>query len=200
MIREAYQQAAHFFVATVTQVQDTQWQQIALGEWTVRDLVGHTNRALLTVETYLDNPAVTAELQRPADYFLRARAALANPAAVAARGREAGQALGADPLRVVRDGATRILQRVATTPDAALLTTPVGGMRLIDYLPSRVFELTIHTLDLTAALARTTTPPEMAVRVTNALVLELALASDKASPLLLAATGRGTLPTDFSVL
>jgi uncharacterized protein (TIGR03083 family) len=200
MIREAYKQAADFFVATVTQVQDTQWQQIALGEWTVRDLVGHTNRALLTVETYLDKPAATAELHRPAEYFLRAQAGLANPAAVAARGREAGQALGADPLSVIRDDARRVLQRLTTTPDTALLTTPVGGMRLIDYLPSRVFELTIHTLDLAAALARPAVPPEMAVRVTHALVLELALASAKAGPLLLAATGRGNLAAGFSVL
>jgi uncharacterized protein (TIGR03083 family) len=200
MIRDAYQQAAHFFVATVTQVQETQWQQIALGEWTVRDLVGHTNRALLTVETYLDHPAAAAELQRPAEYFLRAQASLANPAAVAARGREAGQALGADPLSVIRDDAGRVLQRLTTTPDTALLKTPVGGMRLIDYLPSRVFELTIHTLDLAAALAMPAVPPEMAVRVTHALVLELALASNKAGPLLLAATGRGNLSAGFSVL
>jgi uncharacterized protein (TIGR03083 family) len=200
MIREAYEQAAQFFVTTVTQVQAPQWQQVALGEWTVQDLVGHTNRAFSTVATYLDNPAATAELQRPVDYFLRARAALANPAAVAARGREAGQALGADPLSVVRDNARRVLQRVAATPDTALLTTPAGSMRLIDYLPSRVFELTIHTLDLAAAVATTVTPPEMAARVTGSLVLELALASGKGGPLLLAATGRGPLPSGFSAL
>jgi uncharacterized protein (TIGR03083 family) len=200
MIREAYQQAGDLFVATVTQVQDTQWQQIALGEWTVRDLVGHTNRGFLTVETYLDNPAATAEVQRPVDYFLRAQAMLANPAAVAARGREAGQALGADPLAVVRRAATRVWQRLAVTPDAALLTTPVGGMRLIDYLPTRIFELTIHTLDLAAAVGTTATPSEAAARITSTLVLELALASSKVGPLLLAATGRGPLPAGFSVL
>jgi uncharacterized protein (TIGR03083 family) len=200
MIREAYQQAGDLFVATVAQVQDTQWQQIALGEWTVRDLVGHTNRALLTVETYLDNPATTAEVQRPVDYFLRAQARLANPAAVAARGREAGQALGTDPPAAVRHAAARVWQRLTATPDAALLTTPVGGMRLIDYLPSRVFELTIHTLDLATAVGITAAPSEAAARVTSTLVLELALASRKVGPLLLAATGRGPLPAGFSVL
>jgi uncharacterized protein (TIGR03083 family) len=200
MIREAYQQAGDLFVATVTQVQDTQWQQIALGEWTVRDLVGHTNRGFLTVETYLDNPAATAEVQRPVDYFLRAQAMLANPAAVAARGREAGQALGADPLAVVRHAATRVWQRLAAAPDTALLTTPVGGMRLIDYLPTRIFELTIHTLDLAAAVGIAATPSEAAARITSTLVLELALASRKVGPLLLAATGRGPLPAGFSVL
>jgi uncharacterized protein (TIGR03083 family) len=200
MIREAYQQAAHFFVDTVAHIQAAQWPQIALGEWTVRDLVGHTNRALLTVETYLNTPAPTAELERPVDYFLRAKATLADPAAVAARGREAGRALGADPLAAVQDTARRVLKRLEAAPDTALLTTPVGGMRLIDYLPSRVFELLIHTLDVAAAVSLSPTPPELATRVTSALLLDLALSSGKVAPLLLAATGRGPLPAGFSVL
>jgi uncharacterized protein (TIGR03083 family) len=200
MIREAYQQAAQFFVDTVAQVRDSQWEQVGLGEWTVRDLVGHTNRALLTVETYLATPATTAELQRPVEYFLRAAVSLGDPAAVAARGREAGKALGAAPLATVRDTAQRVLQRVEAASDATLLKTPVGGMRLLDYLPTRVFELTIHTLDLAAAAALAATPPEAAARVTSALVVELALSGSKIAPLLRATTGRGPLPTGFSVL
>ena len=153
MIREAYAAATACFVDTVAQVEETQWDQPGLGEWTVRDLVGHTSRALLTVETYVDNPADKVEVERPVDYFLRAQAALANPAAVAERGREAGRALGADPAGMVRDIATRVFARLQEVPDAALVGTPVGGMRLIDYLPSRVFELVVHTLDLAAALS-----------------------------------------------
>ena len=101
MIREAYEQAAAWFVETVGRIDRTQWEAMALGEWTVRDLVGHANRAVLTVETYLGQPAETVEVARPVDYFLRAQAALADPAAVAARGREAGQALGPDPAAIV---------------------------------------------------------------------------------------------------
>jgi uncharacterized protein (TIGR03083 family) len=200
MIREAYQQAAQFFVDTVAQVQDTQWEQVGLGEWTVRDLVGHTNRALLTVETYLATPATTAEVQRPVEYFLRAATSLGDPAAVAARGREAGKALGAEPLATVRHTAQRVLQQVDAASDTALLKTPVGGMRLLDYLPTRVFELTIHTLDLASAAALAMTPPEAAARVTSALVVELALSGNKIAPLLRTATGRGPLPIGFSVL
>jgi hypothetical protein len=73
-------------------------------------------------------------------------------------------------------------------------------MRLIDYLPTRVFELLIHTLDVAAVISLATTPPELATRVTSALLLDLALSSGKAAPLLLAATGRGPLPAGFSVL
>src|SRR4029453_577680 len=101
MIREAYAAATACFVDIVARVDDAQWEQPGLGEWTVRDLVGHTSRALLTVEAYVDKPAGQVEVERPVDYFLRAKASLADPAAVAARGREAGQALGADPAGMV---------------------------------------------------------------------------------------------------
>lgn len=200
MIREAYAAATTCFVNTVAQVGEAQWDQPGLGEWTVRDLVGHTSRALLTVETYVNNPADQVEVERPVDYFLRAQAALANPAAVAGRGREAGQALGADPAGMVRDIAARVFARLQEVPDAALVGTPVGGMRLIDYLPSRVFELVVHTLDLAAALSLEVTLPDTATRVALHLLADLAMQPGKATSLLLAATGRSALPRGYSVL
>lgn len=200
MIREAYERAANLFVETVAQVQEHQWEQVGLGEWTVRDLVGHTNRALLTVETYLDKPADAIELEQPVDYFLQAKASLADPSAVAARGREAGKALGVEPAATVRATALRVLARLVETPDDVLVTTPVGGMRFIDYLPSRVFELTVHTLDLATAISQEVAVPDTATRVTFALLADLVLRSGNAIPLLLAATGRDALPAGFNVL
>ena len=200
MIREAYEQAAQTFVDTVQQIGGDQWERIALGEWNVRDLVGHTNRALLTVETYLGQPAAAAEIERPVDYYIRAAAALADPASVAARGREAGQALGDDPAATVRDTAQRVLARVQAAPDDVCVTTPVGGMQLIDYLPTRVFELTVHTLDIAAAISAPVTPPAGAAALTLGLLADLAASQpDKVAPLLLAATGRQALPPGYSV-
>ena len=200
MIREAYENAAELFVQTVEQVGPLQWERPGLGVWTVRDLVGHTSRALLTVEQYLAQPAAQREVMRPVDYYLRAQAGLADPASVAARGREAGVALGSEPIAAVRDIAARVLAQVKTASDEALVSTPVGGMRLIDYLPSRIFELAVHTLDLAAALPVTVTLPETVAAVTLHLLADMALQPDKAAALLLAATGRRALPAGFSVL
>jgi uncharacterized protein (TIGR03083 family) len=200
MIREAYESAAGWFVNTVEQVGSTQWEQPGLGMWTVRDLVGHTSRALVTVELYLATPAAQREIMRPVDYFLRAQAGLADPASVAARGREAGVALGPDPLAAVRDIAVRVLAQVQTASDEALVSTPVGGMRLIDYLPSRIFELAVHTLDIAAALPVTVTLPAPVAAVALHLLADMALQPDKAAALLLAATGRRALPAGFWVL
>ena len=149
---------------------------------------------------YLAKPAAQREVMRPVDYYLRAQAGLADPASVAARGREAGVALGSDPIVAVRDIATRVLAQVKTASDEALVSTPVGGMRLIDYLPSRIFELAVHTLDLAAALPVTVTLPETVAAVTLHLLADMALQPDKAAALLLAATGRRALPAGFSVL
>ena len=200
MIREAYAAAATFFVDTVGQIGATQWEQPGLGVWTVRDLVGHTSRALLTVEMYLAKPATQREVMRPVDYFPRAQAGLADPASVAARGREAGVALGSDPTAAVRDIAARVLAQVQTASDEVLVSTPVGGMRLIDYLPSRIFELAVHTLDIAAALPVTVTLPETVAAVALHLLADMALQPDKTATLLLAATGRRALPAGFWVL
>ena len=200
MIREAYESAAGLFVNTVAQVGPTQWEQPGLGVWTVRDLVGHTSRALLTVELYLAKPVAQREGTRPVDYFLRAQAGLADPASVAARGREAGVALGPDPIAAVRDIAARVLAQVQTASDEVLVSTPVGGMRLIDYLPSRIFELAVHTLDIAAVLPATVTLPETVAAVALHLLADMALQPDKAATLLLAATGRRALPAGFWVL
>jgi len=200
MIREAYESAAGVFVNTVEQVRSAQWEQPGLGVWTVRDLVGHTSRALLTVEMYLAKPAAQREVIRPVDYYLRVQASLADPGSVAARGREAGIALGPDPIAAVRDIVARVLAQVKTASDEALVGTPVGGMRLIDYLPSRIFELAVHTLDLAMALPVTVTLPEPVAAVALHLLADLALQPDKAAALLLAATGRRASPAGFSVL
>lgn len=200
MIRKAYAEAAAFFVETVAHISDEAWFQPALGEWTVRDLAGHANRAFVTVETYLDKPAEAAEIVRPVDYYLRAAASLGDPALVAARGREAGEALGVDPGTAVQTAARRVLARVDQEADDALLTTPMGGIRLIDYLPSRVLELTVHTADIVAAVKLDREAPPSAASVSLHLMADLAVARGCATPLLRSLTGRVSLPPAFNVL
>ncbi|HEY0644225.1 MAG TPA: hypothetical protein VGD39_12440, partial [Nocardioides sp.] len=70
--RQAFADAAGWFVDTDALVDD-RWAQPGLGEWDLRGLVGHTSRALLTVESYLDQPASRVDVESPVDYFLRGR-------------------------------------------------------------------------------------------------------------------------------
>ncbi|WP_241994555.1 maleylpyruvate isomerase N-terminal domain-containing protein [Cryobacterium sp. TMT2-10] len=200
--REAFRQAARWFVDTSSLVND--WERPGLGEWTVRDLVGHTSRALLTVETYLGQaPAASGAavaVLSAVDYYPLALASLGDPATVARRGRDAGAALGPDPARQVSVIADRVLQLVAETAGDAVVATPVGAMRLADYLPTRIFELTVHTCDLRASLGVQAQVPDAAASVSLHLLGDLALRKGLAADLLLAATGRGSLPAGFTVL
>jgi len=204
MVRQAYKESAEFFLKTLNQVSSAAWASPGLGEWTLRELVGHTYRSFVNLETYAATPGTQVDQQvdqiEPIDYFLAVRGSFANPASVAQRGREAGQELGEEPVAWVHASAQRAAKVLDGLPDDAILTTPVGGMRLIDYLPSRIFELTVHTLDVAKAIDLKAEPPPDAMRVTLHLMADLAVASGVGSDLAFAVTGRLSLPPGYSVL
>jgi hypothetical protein len=196
--RRAFADAAAWFVRTAALVGD-RWEGPGLGEWDVRALVGHTSRSLLTVETYLARPAASVEVGSAEDYVRVTRTVATGPA-VAARGRDAGSALGDDPASAVAEVAGRVLPLVDARDGTELLTTIAGGMRLADYLPTRTFELAVHTADLAIALGAPVDIPATTAAQALGLVTELAVADGRAGPLLLLATGRPSPPTGFSVL
>src|SRR3954452_22089037 len=196
--RLAVAEAAGWFADVVGEVGD-RWERPGLGEWDVRALVGHTSRALLTVEAYLKVPAERVDVPSTVDYYAATREITAGPD-VARRGRDAGVALGGDPVAAVGEIVARVPPLLDGLDGTELVTTVAGGMRLADYLPTRTFELVVHTLDLAAALGVRAEPPVRAGMAAVGLVGELAVAGRRAGALLLAATGRGELPEGFSVL
>jgi hypothetical protein len=196
--RRAFTEAAEWFVQLTGLVGD-RWDDPGLGEWDVRALVGHTSRSFLTVETYLGRPATAIDVHSPTDYFL-ATSTIARGPDVAQRGRDAGTALGADPATTVTEIATRVLALIADRDGTKPVTTIVGGMRLRDYLPTRTFELAVHSADLATALGEPPAVPAAAAAQSLAVVADLAVTRGLAGPLLLAATGRPVPPPAFSVL
>lgn len=194
----AFSDAARWFVTTVALVGD-RWTQPGLGEWDVCSLVGHTSRSLLTVEAYLARPAEGVDVESAGGYYRATRDVAAGPE-VAARGREAGEALGPDPAAAVAAIAARVVPTVTACDGTELVSTVAGGMRLGDYLPTRTFELVVHTTDLAVALDLPPEPPHGPATQALQLVAGLAVDGGLAAPLLLAATGREVLPGGFSVL
>jgi len=196
--REAFTDATEWFVQTTARV-GARWSEPGLGEWDIRSLVGHTSRSLLTVELYLAKPAAGVDVATAPDYFRATRAAAAGPA-VAERGRDAGTDLGADPAGAVAQIAARVLPLVDAREAGELVTTIAGGMRLGDYLPTRTFELAVHTADLATAIGVPLDVPATAAAQAMQIVADLAVVDGLAGPLLLAVTGRPELPAGFSVL
>jgi uncharacterized protein (TIGR03083 family) len=196
--RRAFTDAAGWFVSTTALVGD-RWEAPGLGEWNVRALVGHTSRSLLTVEEYLGRPSTSIAIPSTLGYYQATREMAAGPA-VADRGRAAGTALGPDPARAVAELAGRVTALIAGQDPGALVTTIAGGMRLGDYLPTRTFELAVHTADLATALDAPLDVPPTAAAQALGLITELAVADGRAGELLLATTGRFALSAGWSVL
>ena len=199
-IRDTYLEAGEYFASVVDQVDIDGWDEPALGEWCVRDLAGHTYRAFTTVLSYSAAPGDKVEIERPVDYFLKVVGGNVDHKQVAELGRAAGLEIIDDPRMMVRGFAMYVKNKLDELGDDHIMDTIVGGMRLIDYLPTRTFELIIHTMDLAKAVGVDSKPPEKGMTATLEILGQIALYRGQALDLVLAATGRGGLPTGFSVL
>ncbi len=195
----AFAAAANWIDELVRTLPDAVWNQPGLGEWSMRALVGHTSRALLTVEQYLDAPSMTEDVESAETYYERGAQSPAVQAAVLQRGIDAGEALGQNPASEV----SAIVRRVLALPlgaDDRVLSTPVGGIRLSNYLPTRTFELVVHGLDIAHAAGLPSQPPRVALRRAFDLAGSLALRSGSAAEILMALTGRRELSRGFSII
>ena len=199
-ILETYLEAGEYFASVVDQVDIDGWDEPALGEWCVRDLTGHTYRAFTTVLSYSAKPGDRVDLVSPVDYFIKALETLSDPKQVAERGRAAGLEIIDDPRMMVRGFAMYVKNKLEELSDDFILACPIGGIRLIDYLPPRTFEIVIHTMDLAKAVGVDAKPPEAGMEATLQIMGQLAIHRGQASELILASTGRGGLPEGFSVL
>ena len=147
--RTAFLTAATSFVDQVARIPADALTGPGLGKWDLRALVGHTSRSLVTVETYLDQPATEVVVPTAARYYLAiADVVAAGGAEIVERGRQAGLALGDEPAAYVAELADRVREKLAGYDPTYVLTTIAGGMRLEEYLRTRTFELVVHGLDI----------------------------------------------------
>lgn len=193
--------AARAFAELVHRIPADAWERPGLGEWDVRALVGHASRSLTTVLTYLQTRAEREDVTSAAQYYrlVTPEALGIDPADVAERGRQAGRDLGADPAAAVDDLVAQTLEAAAAAGDPLISVIGGQGIRLRNYLPTRVFELVVHSLDIARALDLSFTPPPDALE--EALVLAAQVAADgQGVPVLMALTGREPLPPSFSIV
>lgn len=193
--------AADAFADQVAHIEAGAWGRAGLGDWDLRALVGHASRSLVTVLTYLPRTTDTAAVTSVAQYYQAAVAMMAaDPAAVTERGRQAGAALGEDPVATVRDLVDQCRVALDATAGDPIIETIVGGMRLEQYLVTRIFELVVHGLDIGGATGRPYIPPAPALTASLRLAVDVAALRGGGGELLLALTGRRALPADFSVV
>ncbi len=222
--RRTFRTAAVSFVDLVSRLPADRWDEPGLGDWTLRDLVGHTaSSALRQVPAVLVAPAEAPAVRsavpsaapagRPAvpsvptaeGYFAYARTVPADLYAAARQAsardaRETARILGDDPATTVGELAARATQALAAAGDDDLVTTPGGAMRVCDWIPTRTFELVVHGLDAAAAAEVPAGFTDEAVTEATLLAARIATAVGDGPAVLRALTGRAPLSAGFSVV
>ncbi|MBG0740058.1 maleylpyruvate isomerase N-terminal domain-containing protein [Paeniglutamicibacter antarcticus] len=196
-----YRSAAFCFADLLARIPKDDWGEAGLGVWDLRALVGHAGRALSTVTAYLHQPASREVLTSPERYFaLVTRTTLSSsPDAVAERGRQAGRQLGADPAAAIRVLVDDSLLALENSGDV-LIETIAGGIYLRNYLPTRTFELAVHSLDVAGAAGLTLALPAQVLLEAAGLAARIAVERGDGVCVLTALTGRRALPSGFTVV
>lgn len=197
---KSFREAALVFLDLVELIGPDQWELPGLGEWTVRDLVGHTARAIATVNERLTaaEPAVvtvpTAEI-----YYERIFAGFTDNAAVAARGVEAGRMLGTNQVGTITRALGLVTAQLDGEKEQRIVAIGPMSMPLHEYLRTRVFELTVHSLDIAKATGHPVDIPLPLLSEAAALAARVAVRRGDGPELLFALTGRGTLRDGYSI-
>ena len=198
----AFASAAKSFAELVREIPADAWDGPGLGEWDLRSLVGHASRSLITVSTYLQTTASREDITTPQEYYARVNpSALGlDPADVVERGRKAGRDLGEDPAAAVDALVSRALSDLASAEDPLIEVLGGLGIRLQTYLPTRTFELAVHSLDIARALGIPLALPDDVLDEALVLTGRIATLAGHGETVLLALTGRDGLPPSFSVV
>lgn len=188
-VAPAFRYASHWWKSLVGAVEDDAWDQAALGEWSVRELVAHTDRAYKTIAEYINSDVKDdTKIYSAAGYFRIVLAEQTPHVHIAARARR--EAAERDDWV---DGTAELAERAERLVDALAPDTVVnlfvGEMRLDQYLATRILELVVHGLDLAAAIDFPSTAPPAAARVALTVLLDLA-GDDDYTGLLRLLTGR----------
>lgn len=202
MTLAAFTSAAHSFAGLVHDIPEDRWDGPGLGEWDLRSLVGHASRSLITVSTYLQQPAETEDIATPHEYYVRVNPAALGlaPEGVVERGRQAGRDLGDDPAAAVDGLVARVLDELADVGDPLITVIGGAGIRLHSYLPTRTFELAVHGLDIARAVGISLTLPADVLDEATGLAARVAVAEGHGETVLMALAGRDELPASFSIV
>jgi uncharacterized protein (TIGR03083 family) len=190
----AFRDASRWWRSIVGAIDEDRWEQAALGEWSVRELVAHTDRAYKTVVEYtsgeVKDPTV---LYSAAAYFRTVLAEQTPHVHIAERARQEA-AQRSDWMAATDELAETAERLVGALPPDASVHTFVGEMQLDQYLATRVVELVVHGLDLAAAIDLPTPPPPTAARVALDVLLDMAAADDVGAILRLLTGRPASLP------
>lgn len=204
--RRTYRAAAIVFADLASRLPMASLDGPGLGEWTMRDLLGHTvSSALRQVPTVLADKAPGIVVPVPEGYFALIRLAPTEMVAAARTAasddaRAAGTVLGDDPSGEISGWIGKATAALAGVADDDVVATPAGGMRVRDWLPTRTFELVVHTSDIAAAAGLPIEFDPETLAESAALAARVAALTGGGLTLLRSLTGRTSLPDGFTIV
>ncbi len=182
-------------VALVARVPPERLDGPGLGEWTLRELIAHTARAISTVTDYLAAPEPReATVHSAAEYLEVVLRQQGDDEAILRRGRAAARALGGELAAEIEALAAAAAHAVGEARPERLVAVGSGpepvAMALREYLRTRVFELTVHGIDIADAAGLAWAPPTAHVLDALHLAASNASARDRGVEALRLLTGR----------
>ncbi|BCY12727.1 maleylpyruvate isomerase family mycothiol-dependent enzyme [Actinoplanes sp. L3-i22] len=200
--RRTFRSAAIAYAGLAAAVPPDRLDEPALGDWTLRELLGHTvTSALRQVPERLATRAPQVEVSTPEGYLAYAQSAAEELYAGSTdEARAAAKELGDDPAGHVSTLIGRATEALSRVNDDDVIETPAGGMRVRAWIPTRTFELVVHGLDAAVATGLPFDLPVEVVAEAVTLASRTALGTGSGVPLLRALTGRESLPPGFSVI
>ncbi|AEV86363.1 hypothetical protein ACWT_5345 [Actinoplanes sp. SE50] len=204
--RRTFRSAAIAYAGLVADLPAGRLDEPGLGDWTLRELLGHTvSSALRQVPKVLAAPAPQVEVATAEGYFAYARSApeelvAAAHAASAEDAKASGELLGDDPAGHVSTLIGRATEALSQVRDDDVITSAAGGMRVRDWIPTRTFELVVHGLDAAAATGVEFDLPVEVLAESLILATRTGLGIGAGVPLLRALTGREQLPPGFTIV
>jgi uncharacterized protein (TIGR03083 family) len=200
-ILTAYRYADHWWRSLVGAIDDDQWDRTALGEWSVRELVAHTNRVYRTLLDYVaGDTRDPTPIRSASDYFRIVLAEETPHRHIAERARrEVADYVGRDIVAVTEELSRRATRLVETAAGTTTMHLFVGEMELDQYLATRVVELVVHGTDLARAIEVPTDPPPESAAVALTVLAGLARPGDLVS-VIRSLTGREAEPPLTNVL
>jgi uncharacterized protein (TIGR03083 family) len=137
--------------------------------WSLQLLVAHLVRGVTRIPTYLDlDPPAVAEVDW-LGYWRAAR--VSDPGDVSERARAFAAEVNDRRVPDVWEEAWQAAHtRASTTPPDRVVASPFGGIRLDHYLTTRVVEVTVHGLDLRAAVDLEEVATPLGLDVTTAVL------------------------------
>jgi uncharacterized protein (TIGR03083 family) len=146
------------------------WNGPGLGQWTLRELAAHLVGGAERLADYAgQDPGATAPACDRVGYWRFDLAAEAPAIAERARRRAAALERTSVPA-AFHEAWQRTAECAAKLGPDALLTTQRGPMRLGEYLATRVLEVTVHHMDVRAALELPPVATPEAARITMSIL------------------------------